>query len=159
MRCVRVTTVAVRKPCVSVDLSQHAKRMRRTMPSMACLDLQYFSNLPHKRHDFRKSYWTQNVFWFSVQLLSDKHFSFKTELCEMLLGLYKCLHIKQSWFLSAYKQSWIISIECKNNKQISNLITICSVAAQLFAVDRGTDITKLLDDSHFANAPKTVHSN
>jgi hypothetical protein len=39
---------------VSVALViQHAKRMRRVLLSfVACLDLQYFSTLCHKRHDF-----------------------------------------------------------------------------------------------------------
>ena len=42
--------------CVSVTLFiQHAMRMRRTVLSaVACLDIQYFSTLSHKRHDFRK---------------------------------------------------------------------------------------------------------
>jgi len=31
-----------------------------------------FFKFPHKRYDFRKkSYWTENVFWYSVQLLSE----------------------------------------------------------------------------------------
>jgi hypothetical protein len=34
-------------------LIQQAKRMRRLpLPAVACLALQYFSTLPHKRHDF-----------------------------------------------------------------------------------------------------------
>jgi len=43
--------------CVSVALViQRAMRMRRvTVSSVACPDLQYFSTLSHKRHDFRKS--------------------------------------------------------------------------------------------------------
>ena len=42
--------------CVSVaSVIQHGTRMRRTiLSSVACLDLPYFSTLPHKRHFLRK---------------------------------------------------------------------------------------------------------
>ena len=33
---------------------QHVKRVRRIMSSVACLALQHFPKLSHKRHDFRK---------------------------------------------------------------------------------------------------------
>ena len=52
---------------------QNAKRIRRIISSsMACPALPYFSTLLHKRCDSRgeKSYWPQNMFWFSVQILS-----------------------------------------------------------------------------------------
>jgi hypothetical protein len=40
---------------VSVALViEYAQRMRHiTLSSLACLDVPYFSKLPHKRHDFR----------------------------------------------------------------------------------------------------------
>jgi len=62
LRRVRATTVAVEKQisvtyseCVFAALgTQCAMRMRRTiLSSVACPVLQYFSTLPHKRHDFR----------------------------------------------------------------------------------------------------------
>jgi hypothetical protein len=59
--------------CVFVaGVIQHAKRVRRIiLPSVACTAVQYFSTLFHKWRDFRKkSYRTQNVFWFPLQVLS-----------------------------------------------------------------------------------------
>ena len=52
--------------CVFVALVvQDGRRMLRVvLSSVACPVLQYFPNLYHKRHDFRKTklrYWTQNV--------------------------------------------------------------------------------------------------
>jgi hypothetical protein len=38
------------------------------LTSVACPALQYYSTFFHTRHDCRKSCWTKNVFWFSLQL-------------------------------------------------------------------------------------------
>jgi hypothetical protein len=54
-------------------LIQHAKRMRQIVTwFVAHFIPPNFSTLSHKRHDLKKkkSYWTQNVFWFSLQPLS-----------------------------------------------------------------------------------------
>jgi hypothetical protein len=61
--------------CVTVALViQHKWRRRRIiLSSLACPALVYFSTLFHKRPDFgkkKKPYWTSNMFWFSLQLLS-----------------------------------------------------------------------------------------
>jgi len=50
---------------------KHAKPMRRVMPSsVACPDLHDL----HDLHDFwkkRKGFWTKNVSWFSIRILSE----------------------------------------------------------------------------------------
>jgi hypothetical protein len=59
---VRVTIVVVEKKCVTYSVhvfvalgTQHAMRLRSIiLSSVACLVLQYFSALPHKRYDFRR---------------------------------------------------------------------------------------------------------
>jgi hypothetical protein len=49
----------------------HAQLKRRILlSSVVCPAVRYFSTLSHKRHISVKSYWTQNVFWFSVQFSS-----------------------------------------------------------------------------------------
>jgi hypothetical protein len=62
--------------CVSVAVFiQHVKRMRRIiLSSVACLALQYFSTLSHKRHDFRKRLLNiKCFFWLCLQLLSETY--------------------------------------------------------------------------------------
>jgi hypothetical protein len=43
---------------------------------VVCLALQYFSALSHKRHNFLKYYWTQNVCFYFLYNFCLKHFSF-----------------------------------------------------------------------------------
>jgi len=64
LRRVRVSTFAVAEKAINIKyykrvsvalVIQHAKRMRRIiLSSVACLALQHFSALSHKRHDDRK---------------------------------------------------------------------------------------------------------
>jgi hypothetical protein len=49
------------------------------LSSVACLDLPYFSTLPHTRHDFRrKSYRTHNVVWHSLPFFSETFLILRT---------------------------------------------------------------------------------
>jgi hypothetical protein len=73
--CCSATTVRItyseRIPVALVILSS----MQCTcaiLSSVACLALQYFSTVSHKRHDFRKkkSLNTKCLFWFSLEILS-----------------------------------------------------------------------------------------
>ena len=49
---------------------QHTIRMRFVL-SESWPALKYFPTLSHKGYYFRKSYWTQNVFWFSLTLFCE----------------------------------------------------------------------------------------
>ena len=77
-QCCRGKVISImHSECVFVDLVIQPQRMRRIiLSSVACLALLYFSALPHKRHDVRKTLLNiKCVFWFSLQLLS-QNFSF-----------------------------------------------------------------------------------
>jgi len=53
---------------------QHVKRMSLIILSVACPAVHNFSALSHKWHDFRRSYGIENVFRFSLQILSEIFF-------------------------------------------------------------------------------------
>ena len=70
---------------------RRAKRVRSIMfSSVACLALQYFSALTHKRPDLRgKSFFvTQNVFWFSLQLLSETFLILRRTERDLIKNVY-----------------------------------------------------------------------
>ena len=55
--------------CTLISDVRHAKRMRRIASSMACLALQYYSTLSHKRQNFRKqSSGHKMCFWFVLRI-------------------------------------------------------------------------------------------
>ena len=76
------------------------------LSSVACPALQYFSTLPHKRHDLRKKLLNiKHVFWFSLLLLSE-HFSFYEELSEIWQEMYIGLQVKYPLFLSDFNETY-----------------------------------------------------
>ena len=82
--------------CVSIALvTQYAKRMCYILSSVACLGLQYFSTLSHKRHNFQKKV-TENkcMFCFSLYGSPPEPFLILRKLSKTLSQIESGLHIK-----------------------------------------------------------------
>jgi len=69
--------------------------------------------------------------------------------------MYIGLHVKYSLFVSEFNETQIFSTDFRKKYQILNFMKIRPVGAELFHVNRRTDMTKLkVALSHFSNAPK-----
>ena len=79
---------------------QHPKRMRSVMSSVACPAVQYFFHIISQTAQFsgKKLLNIKCVLWFSLQLLSVKHFSFWGERIE-ISQTYIGPHVKYRYFL------------------------------------------------------------
>jgi hypothetical protein len=117
--------------CVCVALvSQHAMRTHRIILSFVAYPaVTYFFILSYKRH-------IKGVFWFSLQLLSN-FFSTKNAA----IYYYKCtLVVMQSTY---YSCQIVIKLEFSGqiveNNQVSKLMRICPVRAELLCEDGWTD--------------------
>ena len=87
------------------------------LSSVACLGLQYFSKLSHKRHDFRekKSYWTQNVYFDFLYKIYPNHFSLYEEMSEIWSKMYIAFHVKYPLLLSDFNESLSFSTDFRKN--------------------------------------------
>ena len=136
--------------CASVTLViQHAKRMRRIiLLSVACLAVLNFFTLSHKRHDFLKKLLNiKCVFWFCLQLLSEKFLIVRRIQRDIIINLHKS-SCKVTLLLSDLMKTRIFSIDF--TKIFKNQITLKSIQwERIFSMrtdgqrDRHTDMTKL----------------
>ena len=108
---------------------------------VACPALQYFFfHFSNKRQDFRKkkSYWTENVFWFSLQLLSERFFVLRRFKRDMIKNVYwssckvSIILVRFYWNLNFLKHIF-------ENFQISNFMKICPVRAKFSHADGRMD--------------------
>ena len=98
---------------------------------------------------------TWNVFWFSLQLLSETFLILRETERDMIENVYRS-SCKLPFILSDFNETWTFSTEFRKNTQISNFIKIRSVEAGLFHADGQTDMTKLVVAfRNFANVPET----
>jgi len=132
------------------------------LSSVACLAVQYFSTLSHKRHDFRKENLLKikYVFWFPLWSFS--------EICHILRRIERdmiknCLHIKYPLFLSDFKETGIFSVDFGKGTELWNFPKIHTLGVKLFHADGRTDgqtdgkadMTNLIFAfCNFANAPQ-----
>jgi hypothetical protein len=130
--------------CVSVALViQHAM-------CMSCIywylcPLWLYHSFPHYVINvmiLEESYWTQNVFWFSVQLLS-KTFLILRRLEQNIIIMCIGHNIKYQLFLSDFNQTWQIFQKKKKLKyQISWKSIHWELSCSMWT-DGQTDMTKL----------------
>ena len=59
-----------------IKLAKHKRHTDCTLISVACPDLQYFSTLSHKRHDFREKLLNKKLRVLIFYGFRVKHFSF-----------------------------------------------------------------------------------
>ena len=82
------------------------------------------------------------VFWFSLRL--SKTFLIIRIIQRDIVINVNSLHVKYPLFLSDFNATWMLSTDSRKKAQISHLIKIHPVGAELFHEDRRTDTTKLI---------------
>jgi hypothetical protein len=115
------------------------------------------------RFSKKKNYWTQNVFWFSLQRLSEIFFIFRRIERDMTVNVYWC-SCKVPVILVQFALNLNFLNRFSKNPSISNFLRIRPVGAELYGrTDRRTDerkdghVTKLIVVFRkFANAPKNA---
>jgi predicted transcriptional regulator len=141
LRCVRL---AAEKQQVlhilsvsATSVTQHAKNMRRIiLSSAACLALPYFSSLSHKNHDFREKITEHRVCVFissTTSVWNVSHSKKNSARCHNCTQVSREVPIiVRLWgnlnFLNRFSK----------NTQISNLIKIRPLGAELFHADGRT---------------------
>jgi hypothetical protein len=117
----------------------------------------YFSTLFHNGTIFKKTLMNvECVYWYSLQLLSET-FLLQEELREIFLKMCIGLHVKYPVFLIGLLWNLNFHNRFSKNTQISNLMQIRPVGAELFHSDRRTDMKKLIAAfPNFTNASKNV---
>jgi hypothetical protein len=126
---------------------------------VVCPALQYFSTLPHKRHDMRKIYWTKNVCSDFLCSFCLKHFPFY-ELNEIVWEIYVHFHVKYPLFLSnIFNKTWVFSKDFQIilKYKISWTSVQCDLSCfmrRYGRADRQADMTKQIAAfRNSANAP------
>ena len=78
----------------------------------------------------KKNYWIRNVFWFSLQFLTERFFILNRITWDMV-KMYIGLHVKYPLFLSDFNEILIFSKDFSKKSQISNFMKIHPVGAEL----------------------------
>jgi len=104
---------------------------RRILPSSGWT---IFFHIPHKRHDFRggekKSYWMQNVFWFSLRSLSEAFPILRRSQWDIIVNVHTASRAARGIPVRFYLNLYSLD-KLSKNTQISNFIKIHPVGTEL----------------------------
>ena len=140
MRRVRATTVAVERQyylfwvCV-LTLGKSTKWACAILSSVTCPALQYFSTLPHKRHDFRTKVMGYKMWGGGFYNGYLKHFL--EEMSKIWSKMYIGLHVQYPLLLSGCNVIWIFFYRFSKNFQILNFMKIRPVGDDFFDAGGG----------------------
>jgi hypothetical protein len=106
--------------------------------------------------DFRKNVTEHKMRSYFLYNFCQKHFSFSTDVSDILLKMYIVLHVKYPLVLSDFNETWIFLTDFR--KKLKHQISWKSVQWEpscSMRTDGRTDMTKLtVAFRNFANAPK-----
>ena len=107
----------------------------------------YFPTLSHNQHDFRKRIWQKNMFWFSLQILSETFLILRRIQRDTVIT-YTRLHVKYPLFSPHFNQT-----EFSRKPQIPKRNQIPSNRSRTVSFGR-TDTHDEVHSRFFANAPE-----
>ena len=87
----------------------------------------------------KKSYWTQNVFWFSQNLLSETFLILRRNEQDMIQKMCIGLHVKYLCSCPIWMKPEFSRQNLKKKPQIPNFMVMHPVGAELFHADGQTD--------------------
>jgi hypothetical protein len=116
-----------------------------------------FFHISHKRYDSRgkKLLDIKCIFLFSLQLFHETFLVLRRTHWLIIINSHN-LHIKYPLFLSDFSQTWIFFDSFSKNPQISNLMKMRPLGAELFHADRLTWRSQLSLLENLYTRPKTL---
>jgi len=104
--------------------TQRAMRMRRIV-ICGLSGCKTFFHIISQTKRFKKNYWTQNLFWFYLQLLSETFLILKRNERDVVRKMRIGLHVQYALLLSDFNWVWIFSTDSEKSAVIKFHENLC----------------------------------